>query len=294
MGIEAKVIADSVSPAGKRITTLQLKFPRFILAQFNTHRAFSRNARSSRAVPTEKLVAEVGSDPVIPIEWRRAQKGMVAGDLLDHGAAKMAQYDWLQARDWAVCWAKELNEDGVAKEIVNRLLEPFMWAHVVVTATEWENFFALRLAHDAQPEMRLLAESMMDAISGNKPRKVDVGDWHMPYVTEEEIDTLRFARIHVPTDEEAEACLSKVRSRSVARCARVSYRPFDGSEADAAKDEALAERLLASGHMSPFEHQARVVDPPILISNFVGWEQYRKTINGESRSFDIPTAEVSP
>ena len=52
MAYHAEVLIDSVNPAGQRLTTFVLRFPRFVLSEFNTHRMFSRNASSSRAIPT--------------------------------------------------------------------------------------------------------------------------------------------------------------------------------------------------------------------------------------------------
>lgn len=259
----ATIVADSISPAGVRITTLQLRYPRFLLAQFNTHRVFSRSTRSSRAVPVEKMIAEVESYPVVPMEWGSNQRGMVAGPPLDVDAESLARRHWLAARDQAVSFARRMAENGVTKQIANRLLEPFMWAHTVVTSTEWENFFTLRLAHDAQPEMQALARAMMAAMDASEP----VGrEWHTPYVTDRERSTFR---------------MSGVQMISAARCARVSYKPFGGSDPNVQADLDLAGRLIQDRHMSPFEHQGMaLLDLNARSRNFRGWFQHRATIEG--------------
>jgi thymidylate synthase ThyX len=266
-GITATVLADSVNPAGSRLTTLQLRFPRFILAEFNTHRVFSRNARSSRAVPTAKLIEEVRADPVIPVEWGKNRKGMSASEEIPGADRDVAVFAWRRAAHQACESARRMADRGVHKQIVNRLLEPWMWAHVVVSSTEWGNFFAQRLDPDAQPEMRRLAEAMADAMLLGVPRELGWGQWHLPYATEAE-------RLEEPT----------VAYVSAARCARVSYAPFGADQADVKADAALADKLIASGHWSPFEHQAMAWPSSIRCGNFgESWEQHRKAFKVENR-----------
>lgn len=146
--IEANIVADSISPQGHRITSFLLTFPRFILAELNTHRMFSRNSASSRAIPFKKVVQMVQEDPFIPIAWQKDHKGMQGTeyitDATDWGSLDCCRMDWLQARDNAVDMAESLHNLTVTKQLCNRLLEPFMWHTVLVTATEFENFFELR------------------------------------------------------------------------------------------------------------------------------------------------------
>jgi thymidylate synthase ThyX len=146
------------------------------------------------------------------------------------------------------------------------MLEPFGHISVVCTATEWDNFFELRCHPDADPTMRALAEAMRDAINVSEPEDLGVDDWHLPYISDEE---MRYG----PEIEH----LTMI---SAARCARVSYLNHDGTEPDIQKDLALADRLLSSKHMSPFEHQARVTDDEgtALWGNFRGWDQFRKMV----------------
>lgn len=255
--ITATVIADSIA-GGQRLTTLQLRFPRLILAQFNTHRAFSRNARSSRATPVKVMLEEVRTDPVIPV-FKANKRGMQGGEMLTGVRHDMAVEKWLDARDTAVHAARQLLELNVHKEAANRLLEPFSWADVLVTATDWQNFFDLRIHSDAQDEIHQLAVAMRDAMEGSEPK---CNSFHLPYITEDDC---------APRTEGDWYDWMMV---SVARCARVSYRPFDGSSADDAKDMLLAEKLLDAGHMSPFEHPA-VCDPGKRRSNLQGWSSMR-------------------
>lgn len=146
--ISAKVIADSKNEFGNRITTMVVTMPRIILAEFNTHRMFSRNSASSRAIPFEKMVKSVEENPFIPIAWQKDHKGMQGAEYL----GRLEGYgDWIVARDCAIRSARHLSEKGITKQLCNRLLEPFMYHTVIVTATEWENFFALRCPQYAVP-----------------------------------------------------------------------------------------------------------------------------------------------
>ena len=138
--ISAKIVADSINPEGNRITTMEVVFPRIILSEFNTHRMFSRNSASSRAIPFKKMLKMVEEDPFIPIAWQKAHKGMQGSQYFDEEESKAQSKRWLQARDEAIRLAKSLNYEGVTKQITNRLLEPFMYHKVLVTATEWDNF----------------------------------------------------------------------------------------------------------------------------------------------------------
>lgn len=272
----ARVLADSIGPIGVRLTTLEVTLPRIVLAEFNTHRVLSRNSASSRAIPVEKRIAVVREHPFIPDAFGANQRGMQAGDAsgVDQDTARAA---WLRARDAAVEHASALASAGVHKQWANRLLEPFCWHTIIVSATEWANYFALRLHRDAQPEIRRATECMRDAMEASRPRWLKHGEWHLPLVDPDRDGALSI--------REQVAC-------SVARCARVSYLTHDGKR-DVAADVVLHDRLLTSGHMSPFEHPARVPPPTGLpfggaddmlswSGNFRGWTQYRKLIRGEN------------
>lgn len=273
MTTTAKIIADSVSAEGHRLTTLELRYPRFIHAELLTHRVFSRNASSSRAVPVVRLVTDVMMDPAIPSHWGKNRPGMQAREEQDAlvsvptetgGCEDLTREKaWLYARDRAVDMARCFHEAGYHKQIVNRLLEPFAHINVVLSGTDWDNFFALRIHADAQPEMRELAEAISLAVRNSEAELVLEDCWHLPYVSLEE-------RALYPVQT-----LCRI---SAARCARVSYKTHEGAEPVVAKDVDLAERLIADGHMSPFEHQAR----PALTRtrNFTGWQQFRHRLEG--------------
>lgn len=258
MPYAARVLLDSVSEAGIRLTTLEVTFPRFVLAEFNTHRSLSRNSASSRAIPTAKIIQRVEDDPVTPLEWGRNQRGMSASAQLPEEEREEAQRAWLDARDCAVEQAQRLHHLSVHKQVVNRLLEPFLWHTVIVTATEWENFYDLRCSANAQPEIREAALRMRDAMSASTPMSVGRGDWHMPLMQEDERDLDLEVRKKV----------------SIARCARVSYLTHDGTR-ELEKDLELYERLRSDRHLSPFEHVATPSGDAEFHANFRGWIQAR-------------------
>lgn len=281
MTISAEVIADSISPQGVRLTTLQLRYPRFIHAEFMTHRVFSRNASSSRAIPVERMIEDLRRDPAMPVFWGSNKPGMQAGEELTGVDLGVAHSEWETARDACIEAAEMMIKYGLHKQIANRILEP--WAHisVIVTATEWENFFNLRCHKDAQPEIRVLAECMRDAMYEHTPLALEHDEWHLPYVSDDEATMLGH---------------DLAIKLSVARCARVSYLTHEGKKPDIESDLKLYERLVGSHpiHASPAEHQATPdiwwPENPLfgrghynnakLHGNFNGWIQYRRTLEG--------------
>lgn len=303
MPFDAKVLADSQSPAGYRLTTLEATFPRFVLAEFNTHRVFSRNSASSRAIPIAKQLRRVLEDPYVPVEFGSNQPGMQAGAALAGEKRDAAEREWLHARDDAVRRVLGLVADPAAiapdadlfevlgeveaaiaerarpaewlnvhKQVANRLLEPFMWHTVIVTATEWENFWNLRCHPDAQPEIRTVAEAMRGAVEASQPTSLALDEWHLPLVR--------------PEDREQVASIEDLIKVSAGRCARVSYLTHAGKR-DLDADVQLHDRLLESGHMSPLEHPARPLTAAELdenewSGNFRGWHSYRKDVAGEA------------
>ena len=268
MAYSAKILKDSISPLGHRLTTFEVTFPRIVLAEFNTHRMFSRNSASSRAIPVEKMLSRVKDDPFVPQYWGKNQKGMQANAEVSDEDQMVAQTIWLCARDNAVQTALSLSRVGIHKQITNRLLEPFMWHTVIVTATEYQNFFALRCHPDAQPEIRRIAEMMRELYEGSTPTQLGVGEWHLPLIGDDETDLFALG-------------VEAVKQISAGRCARVSYLTHDGKR-DPQADVELCERLRVSGHMSPLEHVACALDTNDVIGNFKGWKQYRKEFVGEA------------
>ena len=255
---QAEVIADSINPRGVRLTTMQVTYPRIILAEMNTHRRFSRNTASSRAIPIAKMIEQVRNDPYVPIHWGSNKPGMQAGDEI--ACKEMAAAGWRTAVQQAIEDAEWFHDLGVHKQVVNRLLEPFMWTTQIISSTEWDNFFAQRISEYAQPEMRKIAELMKSALDASVPARLFEGDWHTPYCKDE------FADVRV----------------SAARCARVSYKTFDGIT-DPEKDLELYSKLVSQGHWSPLEHVAMCdSDSNAYMSrNFVkGWTQFRAVVEG--------------
>jgi hypothetical protein len=286
VSFEAKLIADSISPAGIRLRTFQLRYPRFIHAEFMTHRKFSRNASSSRAIPVKRLIEDIRRDPAMPIYWGSNKSGMQAGVELTGSEKAQAEAEWIIAMNHAIKSAEFMIAAGLHKQIANRILEPWAHINVVCSGTEFENFYALRRHKDAQPEIKRLADLMWEAEQESKPKLLQPGRWHLPYITQKE------------KDEPIRFDLNILRKVSVARCARVSYLTHDGRQTSVEEDLTLFNRLVGAQplHASPAEHQAtpdEQTDPNELRparwewkyapehGNFVGWRQYRKTLEGE-------------
>lgn len=295
MTISAKIIADSVSPEGYRLTTMQLRYPRFVHAEFMTHRVFSRNASSSRAIPVERLIQDIIDDTAMPIHWGKNQKGMQAHEELGPIERARARGVWRRARNRAIEQAQKMIEIGAHKQIVNRLLEPFSHINVLVTATEWTNFFGLRDHPDAQPEIRVLAQCMKAEMATSTPKLLKPGEWHLPYVTEDDVVDCGVKNLQKCGGFVVECDGSDLVKISVSRCARVSYLTHEGKRPSIKEDLELYDRLIGSKplHASPAEHQAtpdQYNEPekprtgweqPEQHGNLVGWIQYRKTLPGE-------------
>lgn len=288
MTISAKVIADSISPEGHRITSVQLRYPKFIHGELMTHRVFSRNAASSRAIPVARMIQDVIDDPAMPVSWGKNQKGMQATQEFDAAHSAHLQAIWLHGRDRAVETVTRLMDEGVHKQIANRILEPWFHITTLVTATEWDNFFELRCDKDAQPEMQTLANAIAEQMDTHQPKLLALGEWHLPYVTSSDTDWLAANGYENTADPYVE-----LRKTSVARCARVSYLTQDGLEPSLEQDLELYHKLVVARpiHASPAEHQA-TPDRFLRIGvgggewqyphewrNFKGWRQYRAMID---------------
>lgn len=249
-------------------------FPNFVANGVIVHN--SRNASSSRAIPVERLIQDVEDDPAMPVWWGKNQPGMSAREEVDGFQKTLVKATWLDSKNSAVRHARMLAGDGLHKQLVNRLLEPWAHINVIVTATEFENFFALRRHADAQPEMKVLADAMYEALESSTPVPLEPDAWHLPYVPAGSLPDLKpEGRVRI----------------SVARCARVSYLTHDNKEPDWVRDLELCERLIGSVplHASPAEHQATPDwwhadynwETPHQHGNLTGWRQYRKIIEAE-------------
>ncbi len=264
----AKVIESSINKDGVEITTFEVTCPRFIWAEVMTHRVLSRNAQSSRANPFKKRLKQTLFDPVMPIRWGIDQKGMQAKDE-NFGPCRrwLAKSIWKSSAQLASVHAWLLAKLGLHKQWVNRLIEPYDTITAVITATGWDNFFHLRIDKDAQPEINDLAVKMKKALEDFTPRQLSEGEWHLPYISEE---------------ERANHSTSELLKASVTRCARASYLRL-GAETTIEADQKLHDALIKYDkvHASPFEHQA-YASCGEFSGNLYGWHQYRKDIPNES------------
>lgn len=277
--ISAKVIEDSLSDEGIRLTTMELRYPRPIHSELMTHRVFSRNASSSRAIPVWKLIRDVLADPFIPYSFGRNRPGMQSHEEATGLRRFLAKMVWLAAMYVVVAFAWLMAKLGIHKQIVNRMIEPWSHITVVVTSTEWENFFKLRRHADAEPHIHVLADVIWMAMDESEPKLLSPGQWHLPYVM----------------DDERRLPIELQKDISAARCARTSYLTHDGRRPNTNDDLALCGRLVNADvfHASPFEHQAtpdrkRVLFVPHGITqtdqwvrphlhgNLIGWVQHRK------------------
>ncbi len=276
---KAEILADSISDeSDSRLTTFVITYPRFVHSELMTHRMLSRNSSSSRAIPNSILLEKIETDPVIPVWWGKNQKGMKAAEEISEKIR--AQELWLDARRSMLHYSSQLAKLGMHKQIVNRLLEPWMFITVIVTGTDFDNFFHLRtsqidhLPHNlsfdpefpAQPEIQKIARMMWELYTQKSPMLLQTGEWHLPFVT---------------FQERHKYLTRDLKRLSVARCARVSYLTHEG-ERNKSKDLKLADMLSGMGHWSPFEHQAQALKERERVGNFLGWKQYRKFWENEN------------
>ena len=264
-----KIVADSVSPQGKRITTFEITYWRPILPEFNTHRVFSRNTSSSRAKPFIKRVDEAVNHTFVPAHWNAEKPGMVGGEEFDAQVKEMINNRVQKLADFTANFLMQLDEDvkaytgfSIHKQYLNRYLEPFISCTQLITSTEWDNWFKLRMASDAQPEIKDVATEMFYMLMEHEPDKLDWDDCHIPYISQEERHSIPFKT------------LQKI---SVARCARISYKTYE-SGGKVEKDLELYDQLLKNGHMSPFEHICYPTPCEEHYYNLQGWKSFRYVI----------------
>lgn len=237
-GIYAKCVAASVANSVP-IYTLETKAPKYLDGECEKHRMLSKNSSSSRAIPFKRL-----DDIYYPFDIRKNQKGMQGYEQVDDGDADHFMTALYNIYQKTVTNMELCSQLGIHKQHLNRYMEPFMFQKKVWTGTEWDNFFRLRLAPDADPAIQELARCMKEAIIHATCTELKPGQWHLPYVNrDDEWDYIEDYNLY------GKQC-------SVARCARVSYLNMDNSFPDIEKDLALYDKLLSSGHLTPFEHQA--------------------------------------
>lgn len=291
--ISAEVLAHSIyEPTGVEALSFRVRFPRIILPEVNTHKMLSKNSSSSRAIPVEKMIQMLREDPYIPIHWGKNQKGMQADEELSPSQIAVLTQLWLDQMEDTIQTVEMMMDQGLHKQVANRLLEP--WSHMttVITGTQFNNLYGLREHKDAQPEFFALAQVMRLAHEASTPKSLKLGEWHLPY-----IDDCDWTQIgaELPWPEQVEL-LKKV---SAARCARTSYQTFDGKRSTPEADLKLFDQLFVSQpvHASPAEHQCTpdiimgyrstkngifpIWAEPEMHGNLVGMKQFRKEIPNE-------------
>jgi hypothetical protein len=193
--------------------------------------------------------------------------------------------EWSQSNNE---FSDEVLSTRIHKSLPNRLAEPFAWITVIMTATEWKNFFRLRCHPDAEIHFQTIAGMIRDAMAASTPippPSITVfghsGDgfeereesWHLPFVTGYDLDELL-----------VDYGIEQVKAISTARVARVSYLTHEGKR-DPAKDLDLFKRLSDGsgyGHFSPYGHVAKAESTLVRSGPFVGWSQFRKQFANEN------------
>ena len=290
MSYKCEILADSISNLGHRLTTFKVTYPRIIHSEMCRHRILSRNTASSRAIPFEKMVKDVQENPFVPLAWQKNHRGMQGSEYLqvEDGIYGVREH-WLEARNRAVELATSLHNSNVTKQLVNRLLEPFVWTTELVSGTEWDGFFELRCpkyyaegtnkhykswkdlvtdfpecenyseldklkVNESQAEIHIqkIAEMMWDTMNESTPEPLSDGMWHIPFMAR--MDSSQFIS---KTGKDVTEEMLKI---STARCARISYKTLgDNPKIDYEADIKLHDRLLESKHLSCFEHCAKAM-----------------------------------
>lgn len=288
--IEVQIIADSISERDVRITSFLITMPRFILSELLTHRVFSRNTASSRAIPIKRMLESVATTPALPIHWGQNRKGMQAKDELKGVRKGIVKTLWWMHRWFTLSTVWMLEKAGLHKQLANRLLEPHAHVTVLVTSTMWQNFLHLRNHKDAMPEIEYVAKQIKQWLEVHDPRLLKKGDWHLPFISSADYeDTYVIIDPHTMR--------VKLRLISAARCARTSYTLFSSQNRSCLDDYNLGERIIKSDpiHASPLEHQATpdpLEESPHLWGNFHGWIQHRKMYKNEA-IHEQPNTEAS-
>lgn len=292
--IAARVIADSMNQRGDRMMTYELEYPRFIHSEVMTHKMLSKNSASSRAIPIEKMHQHIQEYPQAPIHWGKNQSGMQAKEELSGVNLDSVKALWDESRKAALAFSKSMGTHGLHKQAANRITEPYMQMKVVMSGTEWSNFFWLRNHEDAQPEIQELAIQMWKCFISSQPNTLLPGEWHLPYVdTKLTNDGIKYFL------EDTELSLDEAKMISASCCAQVSYRKNDQS---IEKARLIFDRLLNSEpvHASPVEHQTTPIkvvadwrevpgvthqskNGDLWSGNLRGWIQYRQLIPNHAK-----------
>ena len=253
--MKVELIKDSIANS-IRISTFILEYPRYCHSEVMTHRVLSRNAASSRAIPTSAIIQNIRDNPAEAVWWGKNMSGMQAKEALTGWRLTLAKAVWASARELAILGARLFNRIGLHKQLANRILEPFQNIRVVVTATEWNNFFNLRDHPDAQPEFAALARMMKEAMDASTPTVLQPGEWHIPYVDSYRTEDNDIKYFVIP---EQLLTLEEALMVSASMAAQESYRKSDPSLEKAKK---IFAQLIggAVSHSSPFEHSAMAME----------------------------------
>jgi len=312
MQTTVEVIKDSIGPNKVRLTTFLCIYPRIIHAEHLRHRTQSFSVASSRAIPYSKVRKQVDEDPFIPLAFQKAHKGMQGSEYIAGSDLEEAEHLWRCASNQILKYADDLEAKGVTKQLLNRLIEPWTMTRVVCTATEWENFFSLRINPAAEIHIQDLAKKMKAAMDASSPEYMEAGRWHCPFI---DGDDYQWAIDRNLNKEDRERAFIKI---SAARNARTSYGKNIGKSIE--EEFRLTYDLLLDRHLGPFEHICQATNFPgdkigldcdyydeldridydprgieirlnrvggktmasMWSGNMRGWIQYRKTLEGES------------
>lgn len=295
--ITAKVVADSINENGDRITTLEVEYPRFIHGEVMTHRSLSKNSSSSRAIPIQKMLDQIENNMAIPVYWGKNKSGMQADEEVSYFEEAKAVLSWERSYNYVKDCVLDMIDIGLHKQVPNRLTEPFQMMKVVITGTDWNNFFNLRIHKDAQPEICMLAYKIYKAMEESKPVKLKHGEWHLPFIDKlldkdecllsygTMLNDSVYWYMHKPLT------LDEAIKISSASCASVSYR-LDGMTLE--KADRIFNMLIKAEviHASPFEHLATPIvdtwesgvthqrkDGVLCSGNLTGWISYRQQLS---------------
>ena len=265
--IDVAAVAYSIAPHGGRIITLKCKYHRLFHSEVLMHRALSRSCSSSAAKPVSVGLNE---EIMLPVRPGKNQKGMTIAEELDETTLNLFLQEWVElagiCKSYSDRWANDYN---VHKRWANRPMEWFLPIDVTITATDWENFFELRGRQPygaLQEEFRVFAGLVEQVRDASEPEALDYGEWHLPYISEKELQDPMKSLIQV----------------SAARCARTSYSNHDGTAPDLIKDLGLFMNLVTLNHLNPFEHQATPAEPSKYSYNLKGWKSQRWFLDNDA------------
>ena len=294
--IKVEIVADSANSFGDRLTSLVLTYPRIIHSEMMTHRMFSRNASSSRAVPVDKMIKAVRENTFCPFEFQKSHKGMQGSEYFTGADRQECINLWLESAELALQQAEKMKAKGISKQIINRILEPYQYYTVLITGSKegWQNFFELRCGNydgfksrkeaskeflekgnintshwsdmdwrklnkgQAEIHMMALSEEIYDAVNESTPKQLQAGEWHIPMISDSE-------SLKLSTNDQIKL--------SVGRAANTSYTVVgDGKELTLEHAIKIHDKCVELVHSSVFEHCARAMSD----------EEYKVFIKGKN------------